>query len=278
MTKRLEANGLWFKVLDEGEGSPVLLLHGFPDSSFLWRNQIPALVEAGFRAIAPDLRGFGETDKPESVDQYVMPLILQDVATILDTLDVGRVSVVGHNWGAVVAWLFATFNPNRVERLVALSVGHPSAFTVLTHEQMEKSWYMLLFQFEGMAEEFIRRNDWRFIRIWAAGGDVERYIADLSRPGALTAGLNWYRANIPPQALLADPLPLSKITAPTLGIWSSEDMALTEKRMVDSSAFVEGGWRYERLDRVGHWIPLQAPERLNALLLEFFAQIPPSGV
>jgi pimeloyl-ACP methyl ester carboxylesterase len=273
----LEANGLSFNLIDEGAGPAVLLLHGFPDSSSLWRNQIPALVEAGFRAIAPDLRGFGESDKPHNVDQYSLPLILQDVAAILRALDVERVSLVGHDWGAVVAWLFSAFNPERVERLVAISVGHPSAFAGRTHEQMEKSWYMLLFQFEGVAEEFIRRNDWRFMRTWAAGGDVDRYVKDLSRPGALTAGLNWYRANIAPQTLLADPLPIPAIASPTLGIWSSDDMALTETQMRDSSAFVSGDWRYERIDRTGHWIPIEAPDRLNALLIEFLAPIPRSG-
>lgn len=277
MARRLEVNGLSFKLLDEGKGPAVLLLHGFPDSSFLWRNQIPALVEAGYRAIAPDLRGFGESDKPQRIEDYALPHVLQDVTAMMDALDVDRITLVGHDWGAVVAWLFAAFNPERVEGLVALSVGHPSAFAKRTHEQQEKSWYMLLFQFEGVAEEFMQRNDWQFLRTWASGGDVERYVSDLMRPGALTAGLNWYRANASVRTLLADPLPIPPVAVPTLGIWSTDDMGLTEKQMVDSAAFVSGEWRYERLDKVGHWIPLEAPDRLNAYLLEFLAQNPPIG-
>jgi len=268
--ERVSANGLTFAVVDQGEGAPVVLLHGFPDSADLWRNQVPALVDAGFRVIAPDLRGFGESDKPDSVDAYLMPNLMMDVTGIMDALGVGRAHVVGHDWGSVLAWMTAAFMPDRVERLVAMSVGHPLTFQDASMEQRQKSWYMLLFQFRGVAEEWLRADDWRnFRQFGGEAADIERYVEDLSRPGALEAGLSWYRANIPPESLIAPPMPLPEIVAPTMGIWSTGDIALTEDLMTRSSDYVKGPWRYERVEGAGHWMQLDQPETVNRLLIDF---------
>jgi pimeloyl-ACP methyl ester carboxylesterase len=267
---RITSNDLTFAVVDEGKGEPVVLLHGFPDSADLWRHQIPALVDAGFRVIAPDLRGFGESDKPEDVDAYLIPTLMMDVAGIMDALGVERAHVVGHDWGSVLAWVTAAFLPDRVDRLVAMSVGHPATFASAPIEQREKSWYMLLFQFRGVAEEWLRADDWRNFRQFSGDAiDIERYVEDLSRPGALEAGLAWYRANVPPESLIAPPLPLPEIMAPTLGIWSTDDVALTEGLMKGSGEFVKGPWRYERIEGAGHWMQLDQPETVNRLLLDF---------
>jgi pimeloyl-ACP methyl ester carboxylesterase len=257
-------------VLDEGEGRPVLLLHGFPDSSHLWRHQIPALVGAGFRVVAPDLRGFGESAKTQEVEAYALRNLLGDVVAVLDELEIGRAHVVGHDWGAALAWVTAGFAPERVDRLVVMSVGHPNAFRTRTVEQREKSWYMLLFQFD-VAEELLRRDDWKLAREWIRGhGDVERYLEDLARPGALTAALNWYRANTHPRRELGERVAFPAIAASTMGIWSSGDDYLLEEPMVRSGEYVTGGWRYERIEGASHWLQLDEPERVNALLLDFF--------
>jgi pimeloyl-ACP methyl ester carboxylesterase len=123
MTKTVTANGLAFPVLDQGTGPAVLLLHGFPDSRFLWRNQVGPLLDAGFRVIAPDLRGFGDAPKPPKVEDYRLPVIASDVIGILDALGVKQARVVGHDWGAALTWYLALTRPDRVERVVALSVG-----------------------------------------------------------------------------------------------------------------------------------------------------------
>jgi pimeloyl-ACP methyl ester carboxylesterase len=229
-------NGLSFHVVDEGAGPPVLLLHGFPDSSALWRHQIPALVDAGHRVIAPDLRGFGESDRPEGVAEYAMPTLVGDVVGILDALGVERADVVGHDWGAGVGWALATMVPQRVQRYVALSVGHPATYCAV-----------------GSGVQ------------WTSSATSP----DLSRPGALTAALN-FRANLTPHAVAGRPgPPLPPVACPVLGVWSDGDVGCGEAQMLASEQSVTGPWRYHRITGAGHWIPLDAPDELSTLLVEF---------
>jgi pimeloyl-ACP methyl ester carboxylesterase len=267
---RLEGDGVTLAVLDEGSGPAVLLLHGFPDSSLLWRNQVPALLDAGKRVIAPDLRGFGESDRPEAVEAYAVRRSVADMVAVLDALRVARADVVGHDWGAGLGWALAAYVPERVGRLVVMSVGHPNTLRQPSIAQREKAWYQLLFQFTGVAEELIQRDDWKLFREMVGDAvDRERYVADLSRPGALTAGLNWYRANATPAQELARTRPFPAVDVPTMGIWSSGDNFLTEDGMLGSGEHVTGPWRYERIEGAGHWLQLDAPTQVNALLLEF---------
>ena len=269
-TSSIQVGDVNLTVTDQGAGTPVLLLHGFPDSARLWRHQIPALTEAGYRVIAPDLRGFGESDKPADLSQYALPIILQDVLGILGQLGVERTHVVAHDWGAALGWVLASIAPERVDRLVALSVGHPASFRLAGLEQREKSWYMLLYQFQGVAERLLQQDDWRLFRDWVRHHpESDRWIEDLSRPGALSAGLAWYRANVSPEQLLGPAPSLPKVTAPTLGIWSDRDAYLTEAQMLRSAEFVAGPWRYERIVGASHWLQLDRPQALNRLLLEF---------
>jgi len=273
LTELIEANGLQFYVRDEGSGTPVILLHGFPDTGDLWRKQVPALVQQGFRAIVPDMRGRGRSSKPDAVSDYRLSSIVRDVTGILDALRIERAHVVGHDWGAGVAWLVAALAPERVDRLVAISVGAPGAAARPTLEAFQKGWYRLLFLFEGVAEEVIQRDDWYLFRLFLAGAqDTDAYVKTLSEPGALTPALNWYRANLPVQALFGrtggPQLPMVK--ADTLGIWSTGDLYLTEEAMTRSEQRVQGRWRYEQLGG-SHWVPIDQPDRLNRLLLEFLS-------
>lgn len=268
--RRVAGDGLTLAVRDEGQGQPVLLIHGFPDSGHLWRHQVPALLEAGMRAIVPDLRGFGQSDRPEAVEDYAIAHSVADMVAVLDALGEERSHVIGHDWGAVVAWALAALVPDRVDRLVTMSVGHPNALRQRSMEQRERAWYQLLFQFTGVAEELLRRDDWTLFRELLGGdGDVERYVADLSRPGALTAGLNWYRANLAPHLELEPRAPLPSVTAPTLGLWSDRDKYLIEEGMLRSAECVSGTWRYERIEGASHWMQLDEPELINRLLLDF---------
>jgi pimeloyl-ACP methyl ester carboxylesterase len=271
---KVETNGITLEVTIEGDGDAVLMLHGWPDSGHLWHRQIPALVDAGYRVIAPDLRGFGDSDKPEGVENYHILHSTEDLKGLLDHLDVERAHVVGHDFGAAAAWVFASLYQDRVASLTVLSVGHPAAFQSAGLEQYARSWYMFMFQFEGVAEKWLARNDWEFLRQgFGDAAEVEQRIEMLSRPGALTASLNWYRANIPPESWITDPPELPPITAPTMAVWSSADVALGEDQMLGSQKYVTGPWRYERIDDVGHWIPVEASDRLNSLLLDHLKSV-----
>lgn len=266
---RLDANGLTHEIIDAGQGTPVVLLHGFPDTSELWRPQITALNEAGFRTIAPDLRGRGQTQQPASVEDYALANIVRDVTAIMDALGVERAHIVGHDWGAAVAWSIATYLPDRVDRLVAMAVGHPGASGKPTLEALQKGWYRLLFQFES-AEALLLADEWYLMRVLLDGqADFERYRAILSAPGALTAGLNWYRANLPPERLAGSRGEMPAVRASCLGVFGARDRYLTEDAMRRSETKVSGAWRYERFDDAGHWLQLDEPERFNRLLLEF---------
>ncbi|HET9769776.1 MAG TPA: alpha/beta fold hydrolase [Acidimicrobiia bacterium] len=273
---RIEVGDVTLAVTVDGPdgGPPVVLLHGWPDSSRVWRHQVPALAEAGFRVVAPDLRGFGESDRPEGTKAYRARQLVGDVLRVLDGLGIDRANVVGHDWGAALSWMLATaFAPERVERLAVLSAGHPEALRRAGPRQRQLSWYVLLFQFEGVAEQWLSMDDWANFREFCGGpegyADLDAAIAELSRPGALTAGLEWYRANWTAESLVAPPLDLPPVTCPTLGVWGADDLALTEPVMTDSAAYVQGPWRYEHFEGCGHWLQLDAPDRLNTLLLEF---------
>lgn len=266
--RRLEANGLTFRVLDEGDGPPVLLLHGFPDTADLWRAQIAALAAAGFRAIAPDLRGRGETDMPDGVEAYRMHHILDDLAGILDALDVPRAHVVGHDWGAATAWVFAIARADRVDKLAVLAVGHPATRFPLSLKALRRAWYFFLFE-HPFAEDVLIADDWRLFREWLGDQAARPYIGDLARPGRLTAGLNWYRANVPAISLTYGKLDLPPVKTDTLGVFGAREFALTEEAMLRSEEYVEGTWRYELFGDSGHWMMHDEPERMNALLVDF---------
>jgi pimeloyl-ACP methyl ester carboxylesterase len=259
---RMSGDGLELEVLDEGDGDAVLLLHGFPDSHALWRHQVPILTRAGFRVVAPDLRGFGDSDKPADIDAYRVGKSVSDLTRVLDALGLERAHVVGHDWGAGVAWAMALMAPQRVDKLVALSVGHPGVRPTL--EQRQKSWYMLLFQFPE-AEEILRHDDYALAREWLASHpdlDIEGF--------DLTPGLNWYRANLHPRGEL-ERRALPPVQADTMGIWSDGDAYLTENGMKRSGEHVTGSWRYERIEGASHWMQLDQPQRVNELLLDFLA-------
>ena len=270
MTRTVTVNNLAFPVIDQGSGPAVLLLHGFPDSRFMWRHQIGPLLAAGYRVIAPDLRGFGDAPKPAAVEDYRLPVIAADVIGILDALGVKQARVVCHDWGAGLGWYLALTRPDRIERIAAMSVGANGNSGASTLAQREKSWYFLFFQFEGIAEATLSRNDFAFFREWSRGqGDTDRYVKDLARPGALTAALNWYRANVRPQMPADNAAAPPKISVPAMGLWGDGDPFLTEDHVKRSPERLSGPWRYEKIAGAGHWIMLDQPAEVNRLLLEF---------
>jgi pimeloyl-ACP methyl ester carboxylesterase len=266
---RVDVEGIGIEFSVAGQGRPVVLLHGFPDTRTLWRNQVPALVAAGFQVITPDLRGYGSSDKPTGVDAYLVPYLAGDILAVLDDLGHRRAHVVGHDWGSGVAWSLAAFAPERVDHLVAMSVGHPMALANAGLAQREKSWYMLLFQFEGVAERWLTKDNWANFRAWSRHPEADAVITQLERDRSLTPALNYYRANLQPEALVEGSVRVPSVTVPTMGMWSSNDIALLEEQMTESAKFVAGTFRCERMDGAGHWMQVEQPEAVNRLLIDF---------
>lgn len=261
--------GLHLRV--EGDGPTVLLLHGWPDTSALWDEVGPLLVSAGYRVAVPDLRGCGESDKPDEVDLYRMHHLVGDVSALIEALDVEKVNLVGHDWGANLAWVTAAYRPDLVERLAALSVGHPTSFCSSGLDQQLKSWYMLLFHFDGLGEAFLRQKDYAGMRRWVRHPRGEQVIEELERDGQMRTHLMWYRANARPDMFVSPPPVLPPIQVPTLGIWSSGDGALNEIQMTESAMYCANEFRYLRFESYGHWIPLEAPRELSDALIDFFS-------
>jgi pimeloyl-ACP methyl ester carboxylesterase len=266
-----EINGIRLKVYVEGEGKPLLLLHGFPDSAKLWQEMMPHLVKAGYQVINFDQRGFGESDAPKGRKHYKMKYILSDALELLDQLGIEeKVYLIGHDWGAAIAWDLAIKYPERFEKLIALSVGHLEAFRRAGIKQKLMSWYMLFFQLRGIPERIYRANNWAVLRkhFRHHAGIEQFWIEDLSRPGRLTSGMNWYRANVMDVMTTKH----KRCKVPALGVWSTEDCLLLEEQVTDSKKYMEAEWRYECMEGISHWIPLDAPERTAQLAIEWFGK------
>ncbi|MBY0421116.1 MAG: alpha/beta fold hydrolase [Parvularculaceae bacterium] len=273
-THRIVANGLTHFVSDRGpiDGPASILLHGFPDSHALWDKTTPALTAAGFRVLAPDLRGFGETDMAASVADYDIETgAAPDVLALLDALGIYRAHLVGHDFGSPVAWALAATAPSRFQTLAALSVGHPKAYLAAGLEQKLRSLYIVYHQFVGLCEATYRAFDWALVRRnLSPNGDTEAAIRALARPGRLTAGLNWYRSNVSLSRIASGRSvfgAVGHVAIPTLGVWSRGEPYLVEAQMENSGLFVDAPWKYARIDGAGHWIPYDAPDALAALLL-----------
>lgn len=261
----ITVNGITLNVIVEGEGADVLLVHGFPDSHQVWRHQIPALVAAGYRVIAPDIRGFGHSEAPSGKGSYRVENFVSDLVAVLDALQVDKVRLVGHDWGAVISWAFSISHPERVDRHVAMSVGHPAAYPRGGLAQKIKGYYVLICA-SPMGEWFMKLFNWRMFKLVTHyPAEFSHWQSEMSRPGRLYAGIGIYRDNLH----LVLPHKYPNVTVPVMGIWSSADHALSRKQMFISGEYVDAPWRYEQVDGAGHWLQLDAPEKINALLLDY---------
>nr|WP_205864318.1 alpha/beta hydrolase [Planosporangium mesophilum] len=253
------------------DGVPVLLLHGFPQNGSMWDAVSPALHAAGLRTIAPDQRGYSPGARPLEVEAYGQPECAADALAILDALGVERAHVVGHDWGAIVGWRLAADHPDRVSTLSALSVPHPRALARALRtslDQLRRSRYILFFRRTGRAEEVLLEDDARRLRgVFAGSGldaaGVDRYVAPLLAPGALTAALNWYRA-----VNLLRSGDVGKVGVPTTYVWSDGDLALGRVGAYRCAREVTGEYRFVELPGVTHWIPDQAPGAVADAVLD----------
>ncbi|MBU4613632.1 alpha/beta hydrolase [Rhodococcus sp. GG48] len=274
-TDRVRLGELTFDVTVAGpdDGTPILLLHGFPESSASWRPVTPRLVRAGLRVIAPNQRGYSPDARPERVDEYRFDRLVGDVVGLLDAYDIESAHLVGHDWGAAVAWQVAGGHPERIRSLTAVSVPHPAAFGWALREdadQQRRSGYIGLLRQEGRAEAVLLEDDSRRLRAMFGDGNdpelVEEHVRLLSQPGALTAAMNWYRAmtrafgDLPP------------VRVPTTYVWSTADSALGPAAAKRCAEFVDAPYRFVVLDGASHWIPEEHPDALADAILARVAQ------
>jgi pimeloyl-ACP methyl ester carboxylesterase len=255
-------------VAEEGEGKPVVFVHGFPEGWFTWRAQMHALAEAGYRAVAPDLRGYGESDKPRGVERYKSSLIADDVAALIRSLDVGPVPIVGHDWGGPIAYRVAMDHPELVSRLVILNAPHPLQFARLLRRswaQRRRSWYMAFFQLPILPERMLARSHTlaRMLGGVLSREELDEYERAFSRPESFTAPLDWYRA----AARVRDrPFKTRVIDKDVLVIWGMRDFALTPGCLEGLEEWLPRV-RIERLPNAGHFVQHETRDEVSAILL-----------
>lgn len=275
----IETNGIRLHVVEAGpkSGVPAILLHGFPETWRCWIRQMPALAGAGFRVMAPDQRGYNRSDKPKGIKSYRIDELAGDILGLIDALEYEKVNLVGHDWGALVAWMLAYKHPGRIQRLGILNAPHPVVmrrFLQRDLEQMRRSWYALFFQLPWLPEMLMRANNWRSAVIALRGSglahtftdeDIAKYKEAWSQPGRITAMINWYRAaarypwQIPGEM---------RIRIPTLILWGMKDFALTHRMARPSLDHCEDG-RLIFLPEATHWVQRDMAGEVNHYLIDF---------
>lgn len=274
--RAVEVGDLTFQVTVAGpaDGETVLMLHGFPQTSRMWRAPMVTLAERGYRVVAPDQRGYSPGARPAAVDAYGMSHLTADAVGVLDALGVERAHVVGHDWGGVVAWNLGGRHADRLRTLTVVSTPHPIAFATAMRDestdQAARSSYMFFFRRDSPEPEGrLLRDDSQALRDLMAGSglpDCEFYVDVLRDPATLTAALNWYRAS-----RTRDGEGLESVSVPTLYVWGTEDLALGRAAAERTGDYVSGPYRFEVLEGAGHWVAETHPEKLTGLLLEHLA-------
>jgi len=278
----VKVNGITLHVVTAGpkDGEPVVLLHGFPEFWYGWKHQIAALADAGYRVIVPDQRGYNQSDKPKGLEQYTIDKLTGDMVALIEAMGHSSANVIGHDWGAIVAWSLGILYPNRVRKLGILNVPHPVVFQKTVRGnfgQALKSWYVLSFQMPGLPEWMMSRGDYSFAATMIkrsgkpttfSDADLEKYKAAWRNEGAMTGMINWYRAYVqkPPATPENVRLPM-----PTLMIWGAQDQFLSASMAQPSIDLCDDG-KLVMIDDATHWVQHDAHEQVNGLLLDFLRQ------
>lgn len=276
-TTFVKANGLTFEVDQCGDGERfALLLHGFPESKHSWRFQLPLLAEMGYRAWAPNLRGYGKSGRPTSVSDYHIDKLVADVAGLIDASGAKETVLIAHDWGAIIAWHFAIKKVRPLSRLVIMNVPHPVCFarTMRSWAQLKKSWYMFFFQIPWLPERVLGARGAEAIgkaftemavdKSRFPAPVVQEYRRNAQEPGALRAMVNYYRAAMRAGSKVMVPLP-GTVDVPTLMIWGEEDTALGKETTYGTEELVRD-FTIRYLPGVSHWVQQEAPERVNGML------------
>lgn len=275
----IETNGLRLHVLQDGpkDGPLVILLHGFPEYSYAWKRQIPYLASAGYRVWAPDQRGYNLSDKPDGISAYSLDELAADVIGLIDAAGQEKVFLIGHDWGAGVAWWLAAKFPERLSKMVVMNVPHGAVMQKHLRSnfaQIRKSWYIIFFQIPWLPEFLARQGNWKFLTKLLRNSsrhdtfthsDLDKYREAWSQPNAFRSMLNWYRSYVrKPPTLPANP----RITVPTLLIWGVRDIALGREMAQPSIDLCDDG-RLVFIEEATHWVQHDAADRVNELIYSF---------
>jgi epoxide hydrolase 4 len=273
----IKTNGIRMHYVTQGSGPLIVLLHGFPEFWYSWRYQIPFLAEHGYTVVAPDLRGYNDTDKPRT--GYDVATLTRDIAGLIEGLGQGKAIIVGHDWGGALAWVFAASYPQMTDRLIVMNAPHPVAMMreFRTLKQLRKSWYIFFFQIPWLPEYMLLRNNANEVGRMLRGAALQKSVFPpevtakfqeaMSKPGAMTAALNYYRQ-------LFRHLPRSttgramRVSAPTLLIWGEHDIALGIELTTGLEKWV-GDLEIKRIPDSGHWVQQEQPEEVNQFMLDF---------
>lgn len=281
--RKATVNGVRLHYVEAGQGPLVVLLHGFPEFWYAWRHQIPALTAAGFRVIALDQRGYNTSAKPAGVAAYRLERLVDDVVGIIHAAGEDHAVIVGHDWGGAIAWSLAMRHPETVHRLIVLNGPHPRRVfeEFRTAAQLRKSWYIFFFQLPWLPEWLLRRGNYRALDIVLSrdpvragaftAADIAAYRTALAQPGALTAAINYYRALFR-RNLFDLYREQRRIDCPTLLIWGEQDRYLGLRFTENLERWVSA-LTVARIPGASHWVQADAPERVNALLLDFLRPV-----
>lgn len=284
-TRTIEANGLRFQIDEAGEGEDVaILLHGFPQSRKCWRNQLSALADLGWRAVAPDMRGYGGSSRPKGRRAYHIDHLVEDVGALFDALGAKRRLLIGHDWGGIIAWSFAARRTRALDGLIALNAPHPAAYAQVVRqwEQRKKSWYVLFFQLPWLPERKLGKDHAAAIGRLLVRSSVREgtfspeiiahYRDNASQPGALTAMINYYRANRDVAGMARGP----GVNAPVLLLWGEQDVALGPE-LIEPTSHYAGDITIQRFPGASHWLPEEAPQEVNAAIGEWLRATRPGA-
>lgn len=275
----VSVNGIQLHVATAGPkgGEPVILLHGYPDSHFGWRDQIVALAEAGFKVIAPDQRGYNLSAKPKGVENYMMDILVSDILALADHYGFEMFNLAGHDFGGIVSWNLADTHPERLNRMVIFNAPHPEVlkrFQEENEEQRSKSWYAYFFKLPVLPELVTQSANWKMLA--NALGDSfseeekNEYRRAWSQPGANTATINWYRALFKHNENMVNHV-YATIDVPTLVVWGKQDPHIMWQSAEPSAAMTTSG-QVVYIDNATHWVLRDAPEKTGELIVDFFAR------
>jgi pimeloyl-ACP methyl ester carboxylesterase len=271
--------------VEAGEGPLVVLLHGFPEFWYGWRRQIQPLAAAGFRVVAPDMRGYNLSSRPHDVSAYDTGPLVDDIRGLIRERGAESAMLVGHDWGGTVAWDLAMFHPEVVDRLAILNAAHPRKLSQGLHhpDQLRKSWYFFFFALPELPESVVHANHWHFFRHFLHDArpaltpeETEHYVQAWSQPGAATGMINYYRSSVRASQKKAEAA-LRPISAPTLVIWGQRDRYLGQELAEPEHDDVPSLVQVERLPDASHWVHHDEPERVTQLLIDFFAPTLPTS-